>query len=248
MRPSSTGPAEATDRWALAAGCAFLEGTATGSWGIVGVRGWFQDHLVSGGHMRTPISVNEPPVGTFTLYPRDASALHPQASLPALLTVARNTVLATLRGFIDKPSDNCFVAAALFSGRVRRAHGPTSRAVNPGASAARWIPRPDPEGPLSTLVVNLFVVDMLTHREILRPRPLRLRRLRARLVPGGRAAAARLPAPRREAEQHRPARHGPLMIVPLSPTAKTSPVGAAQMPLSSGVLAGMVCCVTPTPS
>ncbi len=166
MRPSSTGPAEATDRWALAAGCAFLEGTATGSWGIVGVRGWFQDHLVSGGHMRTPISVSEPPVGTFTLYPRDASALQPQASLPALLTVARNTVLATLRGFIDKPSDDRFVAAALFSGRVRRAHGPTSRAVNPGASAARWIPRPDPNGPLSTLVLNLFVVDMLTHREI----------------------------------------------------------------------------------
>jgi hypothetical protein len=158
MRPSSTGHAEGADRWAFTAGCAFLEGTATGSWGIVGVRGWFQDHLVSGEHMCTPISVSEPLVGTFTLHPRSVRALHPQASLPALLSVARNTVLATLRGFIDKPSDDRFVAAALFSGRVRRAHGP-------GGGASRWIPQPDPDGPLSTLVLSLFVVDMLTHRE-----------------------------------------------------------------------------------
>jgi hypothetical protein len=121
---------------------------------------------VSGEHMCTPISVSEPLVGTFTLYPRDASALHPQASLPALLSVARNTVLATLRGFIDKPSDDRFVTAALFSGRVRRAHGPSPRAGNPGGSVSRWIPRPDPDGPLSALVLSLFVVDMLTHREV----------------------------------------------------------------------------------
>jgi hypothetical protein len=167
--PSSIDAAEVTDRWALAAGRAFLDGTAMGAWGITGLRSWFQDHLVAHGHMHTPVSVSEPPVGTFTLYPQDASALEPQASLPALLSVARSNVLGTLRAFVDKPADDRWVTSALFSGRVHRARSPLPRPGFPGArthaTMPRWIPRPDAGGPLSALVLSLFVIDLLTHRE-----------------------------------------------------------------------------------
>jgi hypothetical protein len=161
LTPPNTAPAD--DRWALAAGLTFLDGVASGTWGLGTVRDWFEAHLVSTGYMPPPISVNEPPVGSFALYARSNAALRPQASLPMLLSVARNNVLAGLRGFLAIPADDRFVTAALFSGRVHRASPPASSRTR--VNSARWVPRPEADAPLSALVRSLFAIDVLTHRE-----------------------------------------------------------------------------------
>ena len=147
-------------QWARIAGTAFVEGAASESWGIHGLRTWFQEHLVDAGHMAPPISVHEAPIGTVTLYPRGAGPEGPQARLPTLLASARATVLGALRGFLAVPTDDRFVTAALFSGRVRRATVGGRR-----SGAACWVPRPEPAGSLSAVVLSVFAIDVLTHRE-----------------------------------------------------------------------------------
>lgn len=159
----------AGDRWALAAGVAFLDGAAAGTWGISGLRGWFEQHLVSPGYMRPPTVVHEPPIGEVTLWSQGAASSGAHASPEAVLSKARATVLAALRGFLAMPCDDRFVTAALFSGRVQRASIsiPPSSGTGPrGASAAsRWVPRHAPGAPLSALVLGVFAVDALTNRE-----------------------------------------------------------------------------------
>lgn len=163
-QPQSEPPMD--DRWALAAGIAFLEGAVAPNWGISGLRAWFQDQLVAPGYMGPPGSVHEPSVGTVTLWSRSAGAAVANIGPAALLSHSRQQVLAALRGFLGIPLDDRFVKAALFSGRVQRA---SFRPAAPGESqrtmTARWVPRPDPTAPLHLLVLSLFAVDALTHRE-----------------------------------------------------------------------------------
>ncbi|MFT3769137.1 MAG: hypothetical protein QM820_27165 [Minicystis sp.] len=153
------------DRWALAAGLAFLEGAAT--WGISGLRGWFQDNLVTPGYMLPPASVHEPPIGILTLWSRGAGTSITTANPAALLAKTRGQVLAGLRGFLQIPADDRFVKAALFSGRVQRASMRPSahEAAHGPSSSSRWVPRPDPTAPLHAVVLSLFAIDVLTHRE-----------------------------------------------------------------------------------
>jgi hypothetical protein len=163
-QPSSEPPM--ADRWALAAGIAFLDGAAAGNWGISGLRVWFQDQLVTPGYMGTPGSVHEPSVGTVTLWSRGAGATVANIGPGALLAHTRQQVLAALRGFLGIPVDDRFVKAALFSGRVQRASfRPTAPGESQRGLASRWAPRPDPTAPLHLLVLSLFAVDALTHRE-----------------------------------------------------------------------------------
>lgn len=148
------------DRWALTAGVSFLEGA--GGWGSNELRRWFTDHLVGPGHMTEPAAVHEAPIGAISLWSRGsplpgASPITrrpsgAEASPPLLLARARAQVLAGLRGFLAVPVNDGFVSAAIFSGRVQRQRG-------------RWHPRPDAAAPLSGLVLSLFAVDALTHRE-----------------------------------------------------------------------------------
>jgi hypothetical protein len=159
-------PTITDERWALAAGVAFLEGAAAGTWGISGLRGWFEDHLVKPGFMRPPPAVHEPPVGELTLWSQGASVSGVHTSPAVLLAKTRATVLTALRGFLALPCDDRFVTAALFSGRVQRASlPPSSGASGRGGPASRWVARHTPGAPLSALVLGVFAVDVLTHRE-----------------------------------------------------------------------------------
>jgi hypothetical protein len=58
----------------------------------------------------------------------------------------------TLRGLLSKPCDDRFLHAAIFSGRVRR-------------DQARWILGARDGDALHDVVLGLFAVDVLSHRE-----------------------------------------------------------------------------------
>jgi hypothetical protein len=143
-------------RPALIAGLRFLEGSAAPGWGVRGLRDWFAEHLVEPGYMRTPIVLTEPSAGTVTLHGSGAEALTSQSSLPRVLAAARIRVISSLRGLIASPTDDRFLAAAIFAGRVRR------RRVQ---SESQWVPQPELTAPLSGIVLSLFAVDVLSHRD-----------------------------------------------------------------------------------
>ena len=61
-------------------------------------------------------------------------------------------VVVTLRGLLASPSDDRFLQAALFAGRIKRDKG-------------EWQARPAETERLSDIVLSLFVVDILSHRD-----------------------------------------------------------------------------------
>ena len=142
------------NRDALAGGQAFLEASATPDWGISGLGAWFDEHLVMPGHMRTPLVVTEPTAGTVSFH---GHASDPGRDPTRILLLARTRVLSALRGLIASPADDRFLSAHIFTGRVwrQRVQG-----------VSRWVPRPEPTAPLSAVVLSLFTVDVLSHREI----------------------------------------------------------------------------------
>jgi hypothetical protein len=83
-------------------------------------------------------------------------AVASQTALPRVLAAARIRVISALRGLIASPTDDRFLAAAIFAGRVRR------RRV---CSESQWVAQPEATAPLSGVVLSLFAVDVLTHRE-----------------------------------------------------------------------------------
>jgi hypothetical protein len=74
-----------------------------------------------------------------------------------VLDLARTRAVVALRGLLARPVDDRFLAAAIFTGRVRR------RMI---AGQNRWVARPEPTAPLSAIVLSLFAVDILTNREL----------------------------------------------------------------------------------
>ena len=151
--PAQVGP---DPRAAFAAGLAFLEASAAHAWGVRELRDWFAEHLVAPGYMRSPILVTEPSAGSVTLHGSAAESLTSQASLSRVLMAARLRVIAALRGLIASPADDRFLAAAIFAGRVRR------RRLH---HESRWVAQPEPTAPLSGVVLSLFAVDVLSHRD-----------------------------------------------------------------------------------
>jgi hypothetical protein len=146
----------AEPRRALFAGLEFLDASAASRWDARGVRGWFAEHLVTPGYMRAPFVLTEPSAGSVSLHEGGAEALTSALSLPRVVAVARIRVIAALRGLLASPTDDRFLAAAIFAGRVRR-----SRVQN----ANQWVPQPEPTAPLSGIVLSLFAVDALSHRD-----------------------------------------------------------------------------------
>ena len=73
-----------------------------------------------------------------------------------MLAAARARILSALRGLRALPPDDRFLSAAIFSGRVRR---------QSAAARSEWAARPELTAPLSAMVLSLFAVDILTHRE-----------------------------------------------------------------------------------
>lgn len=141
----------------LRAGLAFLEGSGSVGWGLAGLRGWFQEHLVETGSMAQPMVVTEPPVGTALLWGTGAHSPEGRAKLPEILWTARGRVLGALRGLLSSTADDRFLSAAIFAGRARRTR---SEGVN------HWVAQPEPGAPLSAIVLSLFAVDVLSYREV----------------------------------------------------------------------------------
>jgi hypothetical protein len=147
----------ATSRPELMAGLEFLEGSRNHHWGVDGLRDWFDEHLVKTGAMMPPVVVTELSAGTVALHGQSSHGLASQSNLPRILIAARIRVLAGLRGLLETPTDDRFLTAAIFTGRVRRLRS---------AGATRWVVRPEPTATLSGTVLGLFAVDVLSNREI----------------------------------------------------------------------------------
>ncbi len=157
--PTSTSQA-LTSLWSPAArplfvaAKSFLDATYTGDWTNRGLHEWFDRHLVSTGWMPLPIAVNEPGAGSIPLHGPGAGVQNPQ--LLELLSAARAVVITNLRGLLTSPSDDRFLAAVIYAGRVRRRRLP---------GGTEWTPNPEPSAPLSAVVLSVLVADILAHRE-----------------------------------------------------------------------------------
>ncbi len=138
------------DRTALLAGLAFIEG-ATG-WTAVDISGWFQAYARELGRGAPPPSVIDPALGAASLtLPTVCKPRRPD-QLSRLLAMSRWQAIMTLRGLLSSPCDDRFLNAAIFSGRVRR-------------DAGRWQLDARDGDSLSDIVLGLFAVDVLAHRE-----------------------------------------------------------------------------------
>lgn len=155
--PVRSSVASTPSRPELLAGLAFLEGSRNHHWGVAGLREWFDEHLVKSGAMMPPVVVTELSAGTVALHGASSHGLASQSNLPRILIAARIRVLAGLRGLLASPTDDRFVAAAIFTGRVRRLRV---------SGENRWVVRPEPTATLSGTVLSMFAVDVLSNREI----------------------------------------------------------------------------------
>jgi hypothetical protein len=152
----TAGPAS-TPRAELVAGLSFLEASRDRRWSPLGLSGWFDEHLVQTGVMMTPLVVSELSAGTVALHGTRTHDPDAQLALTRIVTEARIRVITALRGLRASPTDDRFLMAAIFTGRVRRTRL---------GGANRWVVRPEPTATLSGIVISLFAVDVLSHREI----------------------------------------------------------------------------------
>jgi hypothetical protein len=155
--PVGTSLGSTKSRPELLAGLAFLEGSRSPQWGVSGLCTWFDEHLVQTGSMMTPIVVTELSAGTVALHGASSHGLASQSHLPKILIAARIRVLTALRGLLASPTDDRFLTAAIFTGRIRRLRVDGEN---------RWVVRPEPTATLSSTVLGLFAVDVLSNREM----------------------------------------------------------------------------------
>lgn len=148
---SPLGPAE---RPPFTAAKVFLDATLTRQWTNRSLRDWFDRHLVAAGWMALPHAVSEPGAGSVLLHGAGANEQDPH--LTALLDAARKAVVGTLRGLLEAPADDRFLAGVIYAGRVRR------RRLTWGTE---WTPNPEPTAPLSAVVLSLLAADILAHRD-----------------------------------------------------------------------------------
>lgn len=142
------------ERLALLAGLTFVEGAISG-WRARELAAWFRTHGPLMGRSAPPVSVRDAAVGAIALAPGVKLAGDNVArldDLPKLLAMSRWRVVVTLRGLLATPCDDRFLQAAIFSGRVVR-------------ERSTWVARPRETDLLSDVVLSLFAVDVLTHRD-----------------------------------------------------------------------------------
>ncbi len=154
--PTPTAEPASTARPELVAGLAFLEASRERRWSPLGLCGWFDEHLVQTGVMMTPLVVSELSAGAVALHGTRMHDPDSQLTLTRIVTEARIRVITALRGLRGSPTDDRFLMAAIFTGRVRR-----TRLVGPN----RWVVRPEPTATLSGIVISLFAADVLANRE-----------------------------------------------------------------------------------
>lgn len=141
----------AGERRALLAGVTFLDLTNDHELTLPRLADWFEEHVVATGCSPRLSILLEPPAGSVALRASGAALERSRADLPRLASTARARVVGALRGLISTPSDDRFLRAAIFLGRVRRQDG-------------HWIARPEPTAPLSGIVLSLFAVAILAER------------------------------------------------------------------------------------
>jgi hypothetical protein len=143
----------ADERAALLAGLTFVEG-ATSGWEAADLLGWFETFGPILHRAAPPRAVADSGIGAIALAPgaRIGDKAARIESLPKLLAMTRLRVVFTLRGLLANPADDRFLSAAIFSGRVRRPKD-------------RWMAQPGDEPFLSDIVLSLFAVDILSHRD-----------------------------------------------------------------------------------
>jgi hypothetical protein len=144
------------ERRALLAGITFIEEAGSGSMSVQDLREWFDRYIVDPGVMPRPTMVSEPTAGSIPLYLRSASTVLSAQAVERVIAAARSRVVSSLRGLLASPSDDRFVAGALFSGRVQRRRG---------ADGNRWVAHPEPSASLSGILLSLFAVDVLSNRD-----------------------------------------------------------------------------------
>ena len=150
--PGDPGDKRASDRGALVGGLTFVEGVASG-WRRAALEAWIWAHLVSPGRMLQPSAIREPPYGPISL----GGDAPESDDFPKLLARARSNAVEALRAFIGTPPSDAFVRAAIFADRAQR------RRVD---ARSVWVARPTPTDTLGEVVLSLFAVDLLMHREL----------------------------------------------------------------------------------
>jgi hypothetical protein len=150
--PSFSAAGELAGRTELLAGLTFIEGAS--GWSASDVCDWFTTYALELRRESPPASVMDAVVGTAPLSlsgPPTSRPTRPD-QLSRLLAMTRWQVILTLRGLLVTPADDRFLHAAIFSNRVRRDGGAWRLEAGDGHA-------------LSDVVLSLFAVDVLTHRE-----------------------------------------------------------------------------------
>ena len=137
------------DRTALLAALAFIEGAA--HWTQKDLSDWFCIYAGALGREGPPPSVLDSVVGTASLAADGPPSTQP-GKLSRLLAMARWQVILTMRGLLSTPADDRFLNAAIFSQRARRVAG-------------MWRASARDRDSMSDIVLSLFAVDVLAHRE-----------------------------------------------------------------------------------
>lgn len=143
-----------TDRGALLAGLTFMEGSAAG-WALPELYDWFEDYASMLGRAAPPSVVSDVVLGFFPLQRTIAFGVG-DPDMSELLTTTHRRVALSLRGLITQPSDDRFLQAAIFAGRVRRERR---------GKVSVWAAFAHDTDHLSDIVLSLFVVDVLAYRE-----------------------------------------------------------------------------------
>ena len=141
----------ARERRALLAGMTFLDLTDDHDLTVTRLADWFEEHVIQSGAMPRLSILLEPPAGSLALRSTGAALERTKHDLPRFIATARARVVGALRGLISAPSDDRFLRAAIFLGRVRRQEG-------------HWVARPEPTAPISGIVLSLFSVAVLSER------------------------------------------------------------------------------------
>ena len=141
----------AGERRALLAGITFLDLAGDHDLTLTKLADWFEEHVVASGCSPHLSILLEPPAGSVALRASGVALERSRGDLPRFMSTARARVVGSLRGLIGTPSDDRFLRAAIFLGRVRRQDG-------------HWVARPEPTAPLSGIVQSLFAVAILAER------------------------------------------------------------------------------------
>ncbi len=159
IRRTPTSPPISLPLTPVLAALSFLDGVSAKRIGRDNLDSWIEQNLISPGYLAGPLRVHEPIFGALPT-DKGCSPFLPEAppaeDTSALLVRARARIIGHLQGLVRTPSEDRFIAAAIFARRVRRA---------PVGETMGWIPHPRNDDNLSDVIMSLFISDILVRRE-----------------------------------------------------------------------------------